>query len=153
MQHEPQQIITEFYQAFKDLDAEKMISFYSYNVIFEDPAFGRLNGERAANMWRMLIESQKGKDFVVEFSHVTENSAHWEAHYTFSQTGRKVHNIISAQFEIQNGKITKHTDHFNLHAWAKQALGFKGWLLGGTRFFQKKLQAQTNRLLDKFEGK
>ncbi|MFT4771922.1 MAG: hypothetical protein ACI9D1_001957, partial [Cryomorphaceae bacterium] len=80
-------------------------------------------------------------------------SAHWEAKYTFSKTGRKVHNSIDATFEFSDGKIIKHTDDFDLKKWAKQAMGLKGALLGGTGFFKKKLQEQTNGMLAKFESK
>ena len=142
--------IQKFYEAFQKKDAEAMVSCYHENVEFSDPAFGNLKGEKAKNMWRMLC--QNAKDFELEFSEITDSSGHWEAHYTFSQTGRSVHNSIDAQFEFQDGKIIKHTDDFNLHKWASQALGFKGWLLGGTSFFKKKLNAQTNRLLSKFES-
>ena len=146
-------LIKQFYTAFTDLDAEKMVSYYHEEVVFEDPAFGVLKGERAKNMWRMLIASQKGKKFIVEASCFRyENQkgfAHWEAQYIFSQTGRQVHNMLEAEFK--DGKIIKHTDSFNLHSWAKQAMGLKGLLLGGTGFFKKKLQEQTNRLLTKFE--
>lgn len=151
------QLIEEFYTAFKNQDVEAMVACYHKDIVFEDPAFGVLTGDRVCNMWRMLINSQKGKDFKVSFSNITykedTGTAHWEAQYTFSQTGRKVHNKIDAHFELKDDKIIKHTDTFNLHAWAKQAMGFKGALLGGTGFFKKKLQAQTNRLLDKFEAK
>ncbi|NRA93665.1 MAG: nuclear transport factor 2 family protein [Psychroserpens sp.] len=146
--------IEQFYQAFKALDSEKMVSCYADNIHFEDPAFGTLHGERAKNMWRMLCESQKGKDFKIEFSNITSNSdtgsAHWEAFYTFSKTGRKVHNKIEAEFEFKDGKIVKHIDSFNLHRWAKQAMGLKGFILGGTSFFRKKLQVQTNNMLDRY---
>ncbi len=149
-------IIESFYQAFKNLDAETMADCYHKDIVFEDPAFGVLKGERAKNMWQMLCESQKGKNFVVNTYNITCNektgSAHWEAFYKFSKTGRKIHNKIDAEFIIKDGKIIKHTDHFNLHNWAKQALGFKGYLMGGTSFFKRKLQLQTNRLLDKFES-
>lgn len=151
------QLIEKFYTAFKNLDAETMATCYHDDVIFEDPAFGILRGERARNMWRMLINSQKGKDFKVSFSNITykedTGTAHWEAHYIFSQTGGKVHNKIDATFEFKDGKIIKHKDVFNLHKWASRAMGLKGTLLGGTGFFKKKLQAQTNRLLDKFEAR
>ena len=149
-------IITQFYTAFAELNAEKMTSCYHQNVVFEDPAFGQLKGERASNMWRMFCKSQKEKNFIVTYSDIQSDgkagSAHWEAQYEFSQTGRKVHNRINAQFEFKDGLIIKHTDDFNLHSWAKQALGFKGYLLGKTSFFQKKLQVQTNSLLNKFEN-
>ena len=149
--------IQSFYQAFADHDAEQMVSFYSDDIEFTDPAFGTLKGEKAKNMWRMLVESQRGKKFDVVFSDVMENessgSAHWEAKYKFSQTGRQVHNKIDASFVIKDGKIIKHIDRFNTRKWASQAMGFKGWLLGGTSFFQKKLNVQTNKMLDKWEAK
>jgi len=148
-------VIETFYKAFNELDAETMVECYHKDIVFEDPAFGKLKGERAKNMWRMLCESQKGKNFVVKATNITCNaktgSAHWEAFYKFSKTGRKIHNKIDAAFIIKDGKIIKHTDYFNLHNWAKQALGFKGYLMGGTSFFKRKLHSQTNRLLNKFE--
>ena len=150
-----QQLVETFYTAFKNLDSETMVSCYHDDITFKDPAFGTLKGEKAKNMWRMLCKSQKGQNFVVEASNIESSNgkvtAHWEAHYTFSKTGRKVHNIIDAEFEFKDGKIIKHTDNFNLHKWAKQAFGFKGFILGGTNFFKKKLQSQTNHLLSKFE--
>ena len=151
-------IIETFYQAFAVLDAETMTSCYHNDITFNDPAFGTLKGEKAKNMWRMICQGQKGKNFIVEVSNIKSNSrkqtgsAHWEAHYVFSQTGKKVHNIIEAKFEFRNGKIIKHIDTFNIHTWAKQAIGFKGYIFGGTHFFKKKLNAQTNQLLKEFEN-
>lgn len=148
-------LIQNFYQAFANLDAEAMANCYHPEVRFEDPAFGVLQGEKAKNMWRMLCASQKGKGFRIEFSGIEYNEqsgkAHWEAFYTFSKTGRKVHNIIDAEFKFKDGKIIEHTDHFDLYRWSKQALGGSGYLLGWTAFFQKKLNAQTNKLLSEFE--
>lgn len=149
-------IIDNFYKAFDQLDAETMVSYYHKDIVFKDPAFGVLKGEHAKNMWRMLCSSQQKNKFHVNATNITVNanngSAHWEAHYIFSKTGRKVHNKIDAMFEFKNGKIIKHTDYFNLHNWAKQALGFKGYLIGGTSFFKRKLHTQTNHLLKKYES-
>lgn len=148
-------LITKFYTAFKELDSETMNSCYHDDIVFEDPGFGQLKGERAKKMWTMLCTN--AKNFKLEFSDVKVNnengSAHWEAWYEFSKTGRPVHNIINASFEFKDGKIIKHTDDFNLHRWASQAIGWKGKLLGGTSFFKKKLHQQTNTLLDRFEVK
>lgn len=147
-------LIKDFYTAFQNMDAEEMCACYHNDIEFEDPAFGKLKGDRAKNMWRMLC--QNAKDFKIEFSDITVNekdgTAHWEAHYIFSKTGKKVHNIVDAKFEFKDGKISKHIDTFDLHKWAKQAMGFKGLLLGGTSFFKKKLNQQTNILLNKFES-
>lgn len=149
--------IEEFYTAFAATDSEGMIACYHKDIHFEDPAFGVLKGEHAGNMWRMLCASQKDKEFTVTFSDITyqdgKGSAHWEAQYHFSKTGRKVHNKIDATFEFKDGKISKHIDTFNLHRWASQAMGFKGMLLGGTSFFKKKLHTQTQKALHLFETK
>lgn len=130
-----------------------MQSCYHDEVNFEDPAFGKLHGEEAKKMWRMLCE--QGKDLKIEFSEIEENEtsgkAHWEAWYTFSLTGKKIHNKIDATFIIKDGLIIKHTDHFNLHKWASQAFGWKGWLLGGTTFFKKKFQDQARKSLKKYK--
>lgn len=145
-------LIETFYTGLSNLDAETMISCYHDDVVFEDPGFGKLKGNRAKGMWRMLCKN--ARNFKVEFSQVEANdqkgSAHWEAWYSFSKTGRSVHNKIDAQFEFKDGKIIKHIDDFNLHRWASQAIGWKGALLGGTGFFKKKLILQTNKILDKF---
>jgi ketosteroid isomerase-like protein len=147
-------LITKFYTSFNNLDAEKMCSCYHNDIVFEDPAFGILKGNRAKAMWQMLCESQKGKDFKVVVSNIKTNDdkglAHWEAFYTFSKTGRKIHNKIDAKFEFKDGLIIKHTDNFNLHKWAKQAMGIKGVLFGGMGFFRSKLNTQINKLLDKY---
>ncbi|WP_323788837.1 nuclear transport factor 2 family protein [Psychroserpens sp.] len=148
-------VIETFYNAFSNLDSESMVNCYHDDIVFKDPAFGVLKGPRAKNMWRMLCESQKNKDFQVTYSNIKaaehEGSASWEAIYTFSKTGRKVHNTIEAHFEFKDGKIVKHTDSFNLHRWSKQALGLKGAIIGRTKYFRNKLKTQTNRLLDNFE--
>jgi ketosteroid isomerase-like protein len=149
-----EEVIKEFYTAFQNKNAEKMVACYHDDIVFEDPAFGKLTGLRAKNMWRMLLANSS--NLKVEFSIIDKdikNEAKWEAFYVFSKTNRPVHNKIHAKFEFLDGKISKHTDDFNLKAWAKQALGFKGALLGGTSFFKRKLNQQTNQLLTRFENK
>lgn len=149
--------IDKFYTAFAELDAETMVSLYHDEVVFDDPAFGRLSGERAKNMWRMLCESQKDKRFIVQHSDVkateTGGSVRWEAVYVFSKTKRNVHNRITATFKFRDGKIIEHKDNFNLFSWSRQALGIAGYAMGWTPFFKQKLQKQTNQLLDRYEAK
>lgn len=50
-----EKIIHQFFTAFKNLDAETMVSLYQDDIMFEDPAFGVLKGEEAKAMWRMLV--------------------------------------------------------------------------------------------------
>jgi len=149
------EVIEGFYAAFQNKDAEEMVSFYHDDIEFTDPAFGDLKGEHAKNMWRMLLS--RSADLTLEFSDVhadgNKGQAHWDANYTVGRTGRKVLNKIDAEFTFKDGKIIRHIDTFDLHKWAKQALGFKGMLLGGTSFFKGKLNGQSNGMLVKFENK
>jgi len=150
-----EEILNKFYTSFQKLDSESMIACYHNDIVFTDPAFGELHGDRAKAMWQMLCKN--AKDFKLEFSDVQADehsgSAHWQAWYKFSQTNRSVHNTITAHFEFKDGLIIQHVDTFNLKHWAGQALGVKGHILGGTHFFRKKLQAQTNHKLDMFMAK
>lgn len=143
------EVIERFYSAFQKLDADAMVACYHPDVHFSDPAFGDLRGAKAGAMWKML--AGRAKDLRVEYRDVHADdrtgSAHWEAWYTFS-TGKKVHNVIDATFEFKDGKIIRHADTFDLHAWASQALGLPGKLLGGTGFMQKKIRATALKGLD-----
>jgi limonene-1,2-epoxide hydrolase len=146
-------LIEKFYQSFANSDAEGMVSCYHDDIQFQDPAFGSLKGADAKNMWRMLISRAKG-DIKISYDNIQVNGnngrADWVAEYTFGQTGRKVINIISAHFEFRDDKIIRHTDHFDLWRWTRQALGWKGYLLGWTTFMQKAIQKQCRSLLDKY---
>lgn len=143
-------LLIEFYTAFTNHDYKRMAACYHEEAEFTDPAFGTLNAVQVKAMWQMLVERSKGELKVV-FSEVKadaeKGSAHWEAFYTFSKTGRNVHNKIDAHFEFKNGKIYRHYDDFDIWAWSRQALGLSGFLLGYTSFFKKKLQSQTRTLL------
>lgn len=147
------QIITDFYSAFQAGDAEKMGALYAPNATFEDPAFGLLQAAEARAMWNMLVERSKG-ELQIDFSNVKGTdqggSAHWEAKYTFGKTARKVHNKIDAQFEIQNGMITKHVDQFNFWKWSSMALGLPGMLLGFTPIIKNGVRKNVHQLLKKY---
>ncbi len=148
-----EELIKHFYTSFKNGDAEGMILCYDSNIVFTDPVFGELKGTEAMNMWRMLIASSKG-NLKIEFENVIADnkagSANWVAEYEFSKTGRKVINQIHAQFEFQNGKIIKHTDKFDLWKWSRQALGWKGLLLGWTPFMKSGIKKFARRNLNKY---
>ncbi len=134
-----------------------MVDCYHNDVYFKDPAFGVLKNEHAGNMWRMLCKTQKGKEFRVKFFDIEADDqkgrARWEAHYDFSKTGRRVHNVIGAQFEFKDRKIIRYIDDFDLSRWSRQALGIKGYAIGWTSFFRKRLQTQTRSLLQRSEEK
>lgn len=145
-------LIERFYQSFQKKDATGMAECYHPDVHFSDPVFPDLRGPRAGAMWKMLCS--RGADLKIEFSGVeaddTKGRAHWEAWYTFSKTGRKVHNKIDAEFEFRDGKILRHTDRFDFWRWAGMALGPVGKLLGWAPPLKNAIRGQSDKLLESY---
>lgn len=148
-------IITKFYTAFANANVTQMCECYHPKIQFSDPVFDLLKGGEVCNMWKMLLERSKG-DLIIDFSEVKSDeyvgSVRWVATYRFSKTNRKVINKIHGQFQFKDGLIIKHTDDFDLWKWSIQALGFKGFLLGWTRFLQEKIQKNASKSLKTFSN-
>jgi ketosteroid isomerase-like protein len=159
MMNSNEELIHTFYTSFQQLDADGMKACYHNAVTFSDPVFPQLKSEEVGAMWSMLIDALRKSNtgWKLEFSNLvaneTEGSCRWEAHYVFSLTGRKVHNIIDARFTFKEGKIIEHTDSFDFYRWARMAFGLTGVLLGWTSFFKRKLQNKTNSRLESFRNR
>jgi ketosteroid isomerase-like protein len=119
------QLIEGFYDAFGRLEADAMAACYAPDARFSDAVFTDLHGEEIGRMWKML--TSRSTDLEVTASEIEADgdagSARWIADYTFTQTGRKVHNDVRATFRFSGGLIVEHTDDFDFRTWAKQALG------------------------------
>lgn len=149
------QVVTRFYEAFARRDAATMATCYHPEATFEDPVFGPLDREAACAMWAMLL-SRSADLAVIHRILAGEGpllTAHWEARYTFSPTGRPVHNRITATFTLQDGLIRTHRDHFSFWAWARQAFGPLGALVGWTPWFQSTVQRDAHRVLAHYRAK
>lgn len=150
-----QQIIEEFYAGFAAAQPETMASCYHPDVVFEDPAFGKLHGKDAADMWRMLLQRAQG-NLKIEFDSVQANehngSARWVATYLFSATGRLVVNRIQARFVFKDGLIVGHHDYFDVYRWSRQAFGLTGTLLGWTPLFKAKIRKKALESLRKWQA-
>ncbi len=148
-------LIEKFYSSFQKLDAESMAACYAQEIVFSDPVFTHLEGKDAGDMWRMLVA--RASNFSLVFDGIeandTQGKAHWVATYTFSQTGNTVVNDIHASFQFANGKIVRHTDQFDLWKWSRQALGFKGVLLGWTPMVKNAIRSQAGRGLAIYKKK
>lgn len=148
-------LIDTFYRAFAAADPEGMAACYHPDIVFEDPAFGRLHGSDAGDMWRMLIKSNKGQMKVTHGNVRADDktgAADWVAEYIFSQTGRPVVNRVSAKFEFKDGKIIRHTDTFDVWKWSRQAMGATGLFLGWTPFLRNKIRQRTAGLLARYKA-
>jgi len=148
-------LISKFYTAFAGRDFAQMQACYHPEVAFSDPVFPDLRGNQARAMWHMLCLGEG--EFRLEFSQIAADdhsgSAHWEAHYAFSGTGRPVHNIVEAEFGFRDGLIVRHRDRFDLWRWTRMALGASGLLLGWSPLVQNKVRAMASGKLKAFVAK
>ena len=63
----------------------------------------KIGRREIGDMWRMLTSAVKARgmaDWAFSHGRVTDRTAHWEATYRFSATGRLVRNVIDAEFEF-----------------------------------------------------
>jgi ketosteroid isomerase-like protein len=145
-------LIERFYRAFDERDGETMAACYAPDVRFSDPVFPDLRGAEAGAMWRML--TGQARDLRIELlereADGERGSARWRAHYTFTQTGRRVVNDVRASFGFADGLIVRHTDEFSFHRWARQALGPTGLVLGWTPLVKAAVRRRGRAGLDEF---
>lgn len=152
--HPNAELLARFYTALSQADAATMGACYAPDATFTDPVFTGLKGPEVPKMWRMLC--RRATDFSVAFSGIEADDrtgrAHWVATYDFSGTGRKVVNRIDSAFTFHDGRIEAQTDRFDLYAWARQALGVKGLLLGWLPPVQASIRRQARDRLNAFKG-
>ena len=150
--HPHEKLVRDFYAAFARRDGDAMARCYHADIVFTDAVFPLLKGAEAAAMWRML--TSRAQDFSLELTavHAEDDgaTAHWEAHYLFSATGRHVHNRVDAMFAFRNGLIVRHVDRFSFWRWAAQALGPAGVLLGWFPPLKWMVRRQARKGLDQF---
>lgn len=154
MPHPNEDLVRRLYDALGRKDGDAMAACYTADAWFSDPIFPSLKGPDVGAMWRMLCAG--ATDLRVEVSHVVADgfrgSAHWEAWYTFSRTGRKVHNVGEARFVFRDGLIERHEDAFDFPRWAGQALGWVGKIFGGMHQVRDKVRRDARRRLERFQS-
>jgi ketosteroid isomerase-like protein len=152
--HPNDELIERFYSAFASRDGAAMEACYAPNVHFSDPVFPDLRGPQAGAMWRML--TGQAKDLEIELrdhqADATGGTARWIARYTFSATGRRVLNDVSASFRFQDGLIVEHRDSFGFYRWARQALGPAGQLLGWSPVIRASVRRRAAESLAQFQA-
>lgn len=144
-----QQTIERFYGAFARLDADTMAACYARDAVFDDEVFSLRGAAEIGGMWKMLCDATRAKGADVwkltwrdVQADASGGSAHWDAHYRFSATGRIVDNAIDARLTFTpEGLIATHRDRFDFWTWSRQALGVPGLLLGWSPMLRNKVRA------------
>ncbi len=134
------QLITDFFEAFKNKDFEKMNKCYFEEVQYFDPMFHFLNGKYV--MLMLKHRYQHAKNFSLN-CHIIEHlgSGYYTVKYEISYeyvNKKSIHLSVKSHIRIQNFLISEHSDAFSMHQFCRCAYGFIGDLLGWNRFYQNK---------------
>jgi len=145
-------LVQRFYDSFARGDAAGMNACYAPDVVFSDPVFGTLHGDRARAMWTMLCSGLVDFSLTYDIADVDDamGHVHWIATYTYSATRRRVRNVVDATLTFRDGLIAQHDDRFDLWKWSAQALGPSGAVLGWTPFVRAKIAKMAAARLDAF---
>ncbi len=146
------ELINRFYGALRLRAAARMAACYAPGIRFSDPVFGRLEGDRARAMWRMLNQPGGGLELAYQLGAVDDaiGAATWQAKYKAPNTDRPVDNHIASRFWFADGLIVRQEDTFDLWKWASMALGATGRFFGWSPMVQGAIRKQALANLDKF---
>ena len=145
-------LVMRFYEAFSRGDAAGMNACYAPHIVFSDPAFGELQGDRARAMWTMLCANMRDFSLTYEIREANDTTVrgHAVATYVYGATGNSVRNEIDGTFTIASGAIVRQDDRFDIWKWSAQALGPVGRFAGWTPMVKKKIRATALGRLDGF---
>ncbi len=145
-----EETIKQLYDALDQHDGDGAAACYADDAVFEDPAFGRLEGGAVKDMWRMLCE--RSEDLHVVLIEHGADWAHWSATYTFGGTGRSVVNDIRSRFVFEGELIREQVDSFSLRRWGGQALGRRGTVLGSAGLLGRAVRKQARGQLEQYRS-
>ena len=146
-------LVRSFYAAFQRRDHRAMAACYAPDAEFHDPVFTDLAGWRVGAMWRMLCERATDLRIELPSVHALPPRRSRRTGKPGTPSPRPVGRCTiawTASFLFRDGKIHRHTDVFDLYAWARQALGMKGLLLGWAPPVQRAIRAQAARALNAY---
>ncbi len=147
----PENPVARLHAAFARRDGAAMATCYHADATFVDPVFD-LRGAEVGAMWRMLCG--RAGDLRVAATGIAvdgdEGRADWQAWYSFSSTGRPVHNIVHSRFRLADGLIAEQVDTFPFWRWSRQALGPIGAVLGWTPFVHNRVRREARTALERF---
>jgi hypothetical protein len=151
-----EKIISKLYTAMANGETLTIEECYAPSVKFYDPVFGVLKGNDVSLMWKMLLQSARGKikmNYTIIKSTEYVGSTRLTIVYNFGKNNRKIENIIHSEFHFKDGLIIKQNDDFDIWKWSKQAFGLSGVLFGWTGYMQKKINEKALLSLKKYKSK
>lgn len=129
--HPNESLIQKLYTGLQNHDHQAMADCYHPNATFRDIAFSLRGKKQVHAMWHKISETDLKATFTVKSADDLTGEADLIDDYTFTDTGRRIHNEINSHFQFQDGLIIAHHDDCNAVKWGQQAFGYwKGLVVG-----------------------
>jgi len=137
MSHPNAGLLHRLFTSLNQHDHQEMAACYHADATFRDIAFDLRGSKQIHAMWHMICETDIRASF--HLLEVDDRVGHVTLidDYTFSSTGRAVHNVIDSHFRLRDGLIIEHQDLCDARVWAAMALGgVSGFMAGRFRFLR-----------------
>jgi predicted SnoaL-like aldol condensation-catalyzing enzyme len=139
MTHANTILLDRLFTSLDGHDHAAMAGCYGTAAKFSDIAFCLEGRKQIHAMWHMICEGDIRAKFHIVDADNHSAQVNVTDDYTFSSTGRKVHNVIQSRFRFQDGVIIEHQDSCDARAWAAMALGgASGWFAGRFHLLRSK---------------
>jgi ketosteroid isomerase-like protein len=129
-------------------DHQSMADCYHPEGAFAGIAFDLHGKTQIHAMWHMICEGDIQASFDVVSADHNMGQVSLVDDYTFTSTGRKVHNVIDSHFSFRDGRIIEHRDFCDARAWANMALGGARGFFAGRLHFLRSYKAR--KMLEAF---
>jgi hypothetical protein len=124
-------LLERLFSSLDRKDAKAMAACYHPEATFQDIAFDLHGKKEIYDMWRMICAGDIRATFEVLHADDKTGRVRVVDEYTFSDTGRRVKNVIDSRFTFKNDLIAEHRDTCDPKEWAAMAMGgVKGFLAG-----------------------
>lgn len=132
-------LLRRLFDALDRHDHDTMAGCYQPDAAFRDIAFDLRGRPQIHAMWHMICGTDIRATFQVVQADDHDGCVQLVDHYTFTDTRRKVRNVIESRLRFRGGLIVEHSDVCDPRAWAAMALGgARGFLAGRIRLLRSR---------------
>jgi len=149
-------LLQRLFTGLNQHDHEVMAACYHLRATFTDIAFDLRGRKEIHAMWHMICApDDRTSDIRATCNVVHADDLRGQVSlvddYTFSSTGRRVHNVIDSNLRFEDGMIIQQHDVCDARAWAAMALPGVGGFLAGRFRILRSFKAQ--QMLKNFVNK
>lgn len=145
-------VVNRFFESYQRSDWQSMARCYHDKASFSDPIYPDLREENIVYLWFSRLSKHQSIDlqYRVVFADERKAQVEWTAISPFNGKAVKIEGLST--FALWDETIVRHVDEFSFVKWSRQAQGLKGWLLGGSRFYQARVQRSARSQLEQVAG-